>query len=164
MLLDFARPAEPQKQPLDVARVLGHQRLPDLEGIGLVVVSIDGDMQQVIGVHIDRQVNVHPPLHFLRRLVVLGHQDILFVDADHAAGTDHTKERCDGQKFVSPGADPAVDGRLTDLQRLAQIDRGTFRCNKNMFITLNKTNPFRPRRQKGPHSQGGLGRRRRFAQ
>jgi hypothetical protein len=45
-------------------------------------------MQQVIGINIDRQVNVHPALHLLCRFVILGHQHIFFINPDHATGLD----------------------------------------------------------------------------
>jgi len=53
------------------------------------VVGIEGDVQQVIGVDIHCQVDVHPTLHLARRFVVLRHQDVLLVHAHHPARADN---------------------------------------------------------------------------
>jgi hypothetical protein len=70
-------------------------------------------MQQVIGINIDRQVNVHPALHLLCRFVILGHQHIFFIDPDHATGLDQAEQGCHRQQLVTPGADPEVDRHAT---------------------------------------------------
>ncbi len=72
---------------------LGAQSEEKGSGAALVVVRIDFDVQQIVGVAIDGEIDVHPALHFAVRLVVLWDQDVLFIYADHTTGTHSTKER-----------------------------------------------------------------------
>ena len=97
------------------------------EGLGtlLGVIGVEGDVQQVIGVNVHRQVDVHPALHLGRWLVVLGHQHVLFIHAYHSAGTNHPEQRRHRQQLPPPDAHPTVGGHLADLQGLAHPPVGT---------------------------------------
>ncbi|OQB24382.1 MAG: hypothetical protein BWY10_02620 [Chloroflexi bacterium ADurb.Bin180] len=68
------------------AIAFGPQRQQKGMGTLLCVVRVDGDVQQVVGVDIDGQVNVHPASPFAFRFVVFRHQDVLLVHADHPTG------------------------------------------------------------------------------
>ena len=64
---------------------LGPQGQQEGFSTGLVVVGIDGNVQQVVGPGVGRQVDVHPAPHFAGRLVILGHQHVLLIHAEHPA-------------------------------------------------------------------------------
>ena len=79
---------------------LGAQGQQKGRGAVLVVVGIDGDVQQIVGPDVDRQVDIHPAPHVAGRLVVLGHQHILLIDADHTTASDQAEEGRDGQEIM----------------------------------------------------------------
>jgi hypothetical protein len=87
--------------------------------IVLVVMGIDGHMQQVISVDIHGQVDIHPAPHFVGRFVILGDQHIFLIHPDHPTGLDHPEQSRYRQQVIAPGTDPAVNGHTFESQGLA---------------------------------------------
>ena len=68
------------------AVAFGPQGEQEGQGGGLVVGGIDGDVQQIVGIDIHSQVDVHPAPHLAGRFIIFGDQDILFIHPNHATG------------------------------------------------------------------------------
>jgi len=70
----------------------------------------DGDVEQVIGVNIDRHIHIHPLPVLAVRFVVRGHLDPLFVHAHHPAAAHGPEECRHGQQLAPKLAYPAIGG------------------------------------------------------
>ena len=86
----------------------------------LGVVGVELDVQQIVGVAIDGEIDVHPTSHLAFWFVILGHQYILFVDAHHAARTHCPKESGDGQEFITKATHPTIGCHFAHTQHLGR--------------------------------------------
>ena len=71
----------------------------------------DRHVQQVVGIHIHRDVDVHPLPLFTSGLVVGRHFDPLFVHTHHPAAAHDAEECGDRQQLSAKLADPTVGRR-----------------------------------------------------
>ena len=88
-------------------------------GTGFVLVGIDSNVQQVIGISIHSQVNVHPTTPLAGRFVIFGHQNKLFINSDHPTGFDQTEQGRYWQQVRTPSTDPTIGSGGADTQSLA---------------------------------------------
>lgn len=85
-------------------------------GTGVVVIGVDGDMQEVVSPDIDSQIDIHPAAHLGLGFVIFGNQNIFFIDTDNPARFENAKQSRHRQQIMSPLANPTPSRHTMDVQ------------------------------------------------